>query len=204
MYIKYKKLDWYSEQFLLFFQTANEMEGKSEAHPLITLQRHMSSLLKQDTLLTPVRACISAALWAKRKSGLVGEQWKIVLVGMALGATMLLLLQEIRSHEYELTLSRKQLVSETTDGHNTLYGYHDKHSRRIKKSLREKELERDQSRDRRNYRGKDSERYTEIHETANESVGRKSRRRFKENLDAERNGEEGGNKLQGTWSPQKY
>ena len=149
------------------------MEGKPETHPLITLQRHMSSLLKQDTLLTPLRVCISAALWAKRKSGLVGEQWKIMLVGMALGATLLLLLQEIRSHEYELTLSRKELVSETTDGHNPLSGYHDKHGRRIKKSLREKELERDQSRDRRNYRGK-------------------------QNLDAEQNREDSGNKLQGT------
>ena len=155
------------------------MESKPEAHPLITLQRHVSLLLKQDTLLTPLRVCISATLWAKRKSGLVGEQWKILLVGMALGAILLLLLQEIRSHEYELTLSRKELVSETADGHDMMYGYHDKHSRRIKKSLREKELERDQSRDRRNYRGK-------------------------HNLGPEQNMEDGGNKLQGTWSPRKY
>ena len=194
------------------------IQGKAEAHSLVTLPPNMSSLLKKDTLLTPVRMSISAALWAKRKSGLVGEQWRILLVGMALGATLLLLLQEVRSHEYALTLSRKELVSETIvdDEHNTLYGYHDKHNRRLKKSLREKELERDQSRDRKNYREKVSERYIEKErlrdrekdsgpERVNESVGYKSRRRLKEehtkfnkrNIDTEKNGEDGGNKLKG-------
>ena len=93
--------------------------------------------------MIPIRASLSITSWARKKTGLVGDQLKVLLLGMILGGALLLFTQELGNYEYQLNIKSKESSVKTKDyniqrkddvfGMNVLVN--DNHIRKLKRNV---------------------------------------------------------------------